>query len=94
MEEIRQGSLIAEQVDRGSMAYLLSTPTKRSTIIVTQATYLILALVVMFAIETVAGVVTIQVFQSEADIVMGDFMMLNIGSLLLMFAIVVFLSFS
>lgn len=80
-------SLIASQVDRGSMAYLLSTPTKRSTIIVTQASYLIIALVVMFFIETTAGIVTIHVFQSETDIVVTDFIMLNVGLLFLMFAI-------
>lgn len=80
-------SLIASQVDRGSMAYLLSTPTKRSTIIITQAFYLIIALVVMFIMETAAGIATIQVFQSEADIVIADFVMLNVGLFLLMFAI-------
>ncbi|MCM3756529.1 ABC transporter permease [Sporosarcina aquimarina] len=80
-------SLIASQVDRGSMAYLLSTPTKRSTIIMTQAIYLIMALIVMFLIETVAGIVSIQVFQSDTDIVVSDFVMLNLGLLLLMFAI-------
>lgn len=80
-------SLIASQVDRGSMAYLLSTPTKRSTIIATQAFYLIIALVVMFIIETAAGLITIQVFQSETDIVIADFVMLNVGLFLLMFAI-------
>ncbi|MCH7322673.1 ABC transporter permease [Solibacillus sp. MA9] len=80
-------SLIATQVDRGSMAYLLSTPTKRSTIIVTQAFYLIVSLVVMFFIETVAGFIAIQVFQSETDIVIADFIMLNVGLFLLMFAI-------
>lgn len=80
-------SLIASQVDRGSMAYLLSTPTKRSTIILTQALYLIVALVVMFCIETIAGIVSIRVFQSGVDVVIADFIMLNIGLFLLMFAI-------
>lgn len=80
-------SLIASQVDRGSMAYLLSTPTKRSTIIVTQAFYLIVALVVMFCIETTAGYITLQVFHSDMDIVVTDFIMLNVGLFLLMFAI-------
>lgn len=79
--------LIASQVDRGSMAYLLSTPTKRSTIIATQAFYLIIALVVMFMIETAAGLASIQVFQSETDIVIADYIMLNIGLFLLMFVI-------
>ena len=49
-------SLIASQVDRGSMAYLLSTPTKRSTVVITQAVYLIVALVAMLAIVTLVGV--------------------------------------
>lgn len=80
-------SLIASQVDRGSLAYLLSTPTKRSTIIITQAFYLIVALVVMFCVETGAGFIAIKVFQSDTDIVLADFMMLNVGLFLLMFAI-------
>ena len=80
-------NLIASQVDRGSMAYLLSTPTKRSTIIMTQAFYLMIALVVMFLIETVAGLITIQVFQSNTDIVVADYVMLNVGLFVLMFAI-------
>ncbi|MCD8286594.1 MAG: ABC transporter permease [Clostridia bacterium] len=34
-------SIIAGQVDRGSMAYVLSTPTKRSAVVITQAVYMI-----------------------------------------------------
>ncbi|HEY2421991.1 MAG TPA: ABC transporter permease subunit [Neobacillus sp.] len=79
-------SLIAAQVDRGSMAYLLSTPTKRSTVVITQAIYLIVALVVMFAIVTLVGVSSIQIFQSDVDISTSDFLMLNLGLFLLMFA--------
>ncbi|QUG41934.1 alpha/beta fold hydrolase [Psychrobacillus sp. INOP01] len=37
--------------------------------------------------ETAAGLIAIQVFQSETDIVVADFVMLNVGLLLLMFAI-------
>lgn len=80
-------SLIASQVDRGSMAYLLSTPTKRSTVVLTQAVYLIVALVVMLAIATLVGVSSIHIFQSEVDISISDFLMLNLGWFLLMFAI-------
>ena len=79
-------SLIAAQVDRGSMAYLLSTPTKRSTVVLTQAVYLIVALIVMLAIATLVGVLSIQTFQSDADISISDFLMLNLGLFLLMFA--------
>ena len=34
---ITANSLVSEQVDRGSIAYVLSTPTKRSAIAFTQA---------------------------------------------------------
>jgi ABC-2 type transport system permease protein len=79
-------SLIASQVDRGSMAYLLSTPTKRSTVVITQAVYLIVALVAMLAIVTLVGVSSIQIFQSDVDISISDFLILNLGLFLLMFA--------
>lgn len=78
--------LIASQVDRGSMAYLLSTPTKRSTVVRTQAAYMILMLVLMFAIVTLVGVFSILTLQSESDVDMGKFLMLNLGLFLLMFA--------
>ena len=43
-------SLIAGQVDKGSMAYILSTPTRRSAVAVTQAAYMILAPLVLMII--------------------------------------------
>lgn len=79
-------SLIAAQVDKGSMAYLLSTPTKRSTIVRTQAAYMILMLVIMFAIVTTVGVLSIVAFQSEIEVDMGRYLLLNLGLFLLMFA--------
>jgi ABC-2 type transport system permease protein len=56
-------SLIASQVDIGSMAYLLSTPTKRSVVVRTQAAYLITAVLVMFSIVTIVGLSFVQIFQ-------------------------------
>jgi len=53
-------SLVATQIDRGSMAYTLSTPIKRSKIISTQAVYLITALLAMFTVLTVIGLGTVQ----------------------------------
>lgn len=79
-------SLIASQVDRGSMAYLLSTPTKRSTVVLTQAVYLITSLIVMILIITLAGYMSIHVFQGDVDINMTNYFMLNLGLFLLMFA--------
>lgn len=43
-------SLIANQVDRGSMAYVLSTPTKRSAVAITQAIYMIVVPLLMITI--------------------------------------------
>ncbi|MCL2353690.1 MAG: hypothetical protein FWC69_03575 [Defluviitaleaceae bacterium] len=58
---ITANSLVVSKVDRGSMAYILSTPIKRSTVIVTQAIYMIIALVVMFSILAASGLVTAEV---------------------------------
>ncbi|MGB7604106.1 MAG: ABC transporter permease subunit [Lutisporaceae bacterium] len=80
-------SLIASQVDRGSMAYLLSTPTKRSVVVITQAAYLISSLLVMFMIVTVVGLFSIRILQGDIDVSYRNFLMLNLGLFLLMFAI-------
>jgi len=58
---ITANSLIASKVDRGSMAYTLSTPIKRKTVAFTNATYLISMIVAMFAIISVVGLVTVQI---------------------------------
>ena len=49
---VTANKLMASQVDRGSMAYVLSTPVKRSSVTVTQAFYLVNSLVLMFAVMT------------------------------------------
>jgi len=58
---ITANALIASQVDRGSMAYILSTPIKRTTVAITQAAYLALALFAMFAVLTISGMITTQI---------------------------------
>jgi ABC-2 type transport system permease protein len=80
-------SLIASKVDRGSMAYLLSTPTRRSTVVFTQAIYLVSAIVVMFIILTGIGVASVHIFQGDIDYSTKDYVLLNVGLFLLMFAI-------
>lgn len=79
-------SLIAVQVDRGSMAYLLSTPTKRSVVVRTQAIYLVSSLVAMFVIISIVGVLAVSIFQADVDLNLSDLLMLNVGLFLLMFA--------
>src|SRR5699024_11836678 len=43
-------NLVVNEVDSGSMAYTLSTPTKRSTVIFTKMAYMIGSIVLMFGI--------------------------------------------
>ena len=55
---VTANKLLSSQVDSGSMAYVLSTPTRRSTVVFTQAIYLTGSLVVMFSVQTVAHLIT------------------------------------
>jgi ABC-2 type transport system permease protein len=54
-------TLVASQVDRGSMAYILSTPIKRAKVVRTQALYLISSVFCMFLVITVVGLGTVQI---------------------------------
>lgn len=55
-------TLIASQIDRGSMAYVLSTPIKRSKVVLTQAIYMIGSLLLMYVVVVLIGLGTVQVF--------------------------------
>lgn len=55
-------SLVASQVDRGSMAYILSTPIKRTKVIRTQALYLISSVLCMYLVVTLVGLASVQLF--------------------------------
>lgn len=48
-------NLVVNEVDSGSMAYTLSTPIKRSTVIFTKMTYMVGSIVLMFTILTGVG---------------------------------------
>ena len=54
-------SLIASQVDRGSMAYTLSTPIKRIKVVSTQAIYMITSVFCMFLVVTAVGFASAQI---------------------------------
>ncbi len=58
---VTANGLVASEVDRGSMAYTLSTPIKRTTVIFTKAIYLVVSIVLMFVIMGGVGAATIQV---------------------------------
>ena len=80
--------LIAGQVDSGSMAYVLSTPTKRRTVTATQMTYLLVALLAMFALLTVVSVIAVWVVGGNAFAInFGEILLLNLGAFLTTFAI-------
>lgn len=79
-------SLISSQVDRGSMAYILSTPIKRLTVVRTQAMYLIMSLIAMFTVIYGVGIASINLFQQDIDIDLTKFSLLCLGLFLLAFA--------
>jgi ABC-2 type transport system permease protein len=53
---ITANRLVAAQVSDGSMAYILSTPTNRKTVVRTQYIFLFLSIVAMYIIITVSAV--------------------------------------
>lgn len=80
--------LMAKLVDQGGMAYLLSTPTTRAKVALTQAAVLTTGLFLILAVTTLAG------FAGSAWFLRGDypldasrFTVLNAGAFLLFFAI-------
>lgn len=78
--------LVARHVDRGSMAYLLSTPNSRLKIVSTQAMYLLVTVALLFGLVTIAGIgISEALFPGQLD--MGSFVVLNLCALLTFFAI-------
>lgn len=80
-------NLIAGQVDSGSMAYVLSTSTKRKTVVFTQAVYLIGSLLAMFSLTTATGCVCLALVTEEVGLTYGNLVLLNIGAFLVLFAL-------
>ena len=80
-------NLVAGQVDSGSMAYVLSTSTKRSTVAFTQAAYLVGSLLAMFGITTATGCVCLAVIDKEVSLTYGNLVLLNLGAFLVLFAL-------
>jgi len=57
---VTANGLVASEIDRGSMAYTLSTPIKRTTVVFTKALYLVVSIVLMFVIIGGVGALTVQ----------------------------------
>lgn len=80
-------NLIAGQVDSGSMAYVLSTSTKRSTVVFTQAVYLIGSLLAMFSLTTLTGCICLSIITEEVELTCGMLILLNLGAFLVLLAL-------
>lgn len=83
-------NLIAGQVDSGSMAYVLSTSTKRETVVFTQALYLVGSLFAMFTLTTLTGFVCLAIVKADSSSIImtyGELVILNLGAFLVLFAL-------
>ncbi len=61
--------LVVDQVDKGSMAYVLSTPTKRSAVVITQLIYMIITPLIMVGCGLIVRLVATRAFTGEVDVV-------------------------
>lgn len=80
-------NLIAGQVDSGSMAYVLSTSTKRKTVVFTQALFLISSLFLMFCLTTATGCVCLSIVSEDVELTYSKLLLLNVGAFLVLFAL-------
>lgn len=80
-------NLIAGQVDSGSMAYVLSTSTRRSTVVFTQAVYLAGSLLAMFSLTTATGCVCLHQVTEDVELTYGNLILLNAGAFLVLLAL-------
>ncbi len=61
-------ALFVDQVDRGSMAYVLSTPTKRSAVTGTQTLFMIIVPFVVLSIVCATRIATTKVFFGQVNV--------------------------
>lgn len=80
-------NLISGQVDSGSMAYVLSTSTKRSTVVFTQAVYLIGSLLAMFGLTTATSCICLELVTEEVELTITKLLLLNLGAFLVLLAL-------
>ena len=80
--------LLAGQVDSGSMAYILSTPTRRSKVTITQMLYLMMSVLVMYVCICTTSIVCMEIIKdSEITITKEEMVKFNMGSFFVMFAV-------
>lgn len=78
-------SLLVDQVDQGSMAYVLSTPTRRSAVVITQAAFLLIAPFLILTVTCAARIISTFVIFGEADVL--EIIVLYVGMYILLEAI-------
>lgn len=79
-------NLIVGQVDTGSMAYVLSTSTKRNQVTFTQTCFLIGSLAVMFVLTTITSIICYFIADVETSLNVGKLVLINLGAFLVLFA--------
>lgn len=79
--------LMAHYIDRGSMAYLLSTPVSRGKIAMTQAMMLVTALLMMMLVTTITGIILAPLMDSGTNFSYSSFIQINIVGFFLFFVI-------
>lgn len=79
-------NLIAGQVDSGSMAYVLSTSTKRKQVTFTQGLFLVLSLFLMFVCTTITSVICLSIIDVTTEITIGKLLLINLGAFFVLFA--------
>lgn len=77
---VTSNKLFASQVDKGTMAYVLSTPVKRSKVAVTQAVFFLGSLLLMFAITACSHIVAHYLSAgSISGVEIKSILLLNLG---------------
>ncbi len=61
-------SLVVDQVDKGSMAYVLSTPTKRSAVTGTQTLFMVVVPFIVLAIVCATRIASTKLFFGEVNV--------------------------
>ncbi len=61
-------ALIVDQVDKGSMAYILSTPTKRSAVTITQGIYMIVTPLIMVGFAFLTRLISCAAIIGEVEV--------------------------
>ena len=79
-------SLIVGQVDSGSMAYVLSTSTKRRSVTFTQSVFMVSSLFLMFLCTTITSYICFAIVDVDTNLTYGKLTLINLGAFLVLFA--------